>query len=197
MRSAEISRQTRETQIGLRLDLDGSGESQIDLPLGFLSHMLDLLVKHSLVDLKVSAAGDLGVDDHHLTEDLGIGLGQAIREALGDKRGIRRYGFFILPMDEVLCQVALDLGGRYAFASDYRPQREQVGDLSTEMVNHFFASLANQAGMNLHIRLLDSGENEHHRVEAIFKCFARALRAALEPDPRLGQEIPSTKGTLC
>lgn len=196
MRTAEISRRTRETQIDLRLNLDGRGDAQLNLPLGFLSHMLDLLVKHSLINLKVEAAGDLEVDDHHLTEDLGIALGQAIRQALGDKRGIRRYGFFMLPMDEVLCQVALDLGGRYAFASDYRPVREQVGDLSTELVNHFFASLANQGAMNVHIRLPEPGENEHHRVEAIFKCFARALRTAVESDPRLGDEIPSTKGAL-
>lgn len=195
-RSAEIRRKTGETEIELRLDLDGKGKHRIEIGLGFLTHMLELLARHAMLDMSVRASGDLQVDDHHLTEDLAIVFGQALREALGDKRGIRRYGSLLLPMDEVLAAVALDLGGRFAFRSDYHPVRESVGDLSTDLVNHFFSSLAVQAGMNLHFRLLSPGENEHHRIEALFKGFARALRQAVEIDPREAGEVPSSKGVL-
>lgn len=195
-RSAEVRRKTGETEIILRIDLDGKGQHRIQIGLGFLSHMLELLARHGMVDLSIRASGDLSVDDHHLTEDLGIALGQAIRQALGEKRGIRRYGSLLLPMDEVLAAVAIDLSGRFAYRSDYQPVRENVGDLSTELVNHFFYSLACQATMNLHFRLLRPGENEHHRIEALFKGFARALRQAVEIDPRGEGEIPSSKGVL-
>ncbi len=195
-RSAEIQRETRETRIQVRLELDGRGRSQTETGLGFLNHMLELLSKHSLIDLEVRAQGDLEVDDHHLSEDLGITLGKALAQALGDKAGIRRYGSCLLPMDEVLVAAAVDLGGRFAFGCDYEPQRETVGDMSTEVVPHFFQSLAANAGMSVHLRFLDPGRNEHHRIEAMFKGFARSLRMAIEPDPRLQGEIPSSKGVL-
>jgi imidazoleglycerol-phosphate dehydratase len=158
--------------------------------------MMKLLARHSLIDLKIKATGDLEVDDHHLTEDLGITLGMALNEALGEKRGISRYGSVLMPMDEVLVAVALDLGGRFTFCCDYQPQREFVGDLSTEQVNHFFRSLAVEAKMALHLSFLNSGENEHHRVESMFKGFARSLRMAVKIDEQIQEEIPSTKGTL-
>lgn len=195
-RSAEVRRKTAETEITLRIDLDGKGKHRVEIGLGFLTHMLELLARHSLIDLSLQASGDLEVDDHHLTEDIGIALGQAIGQALGDKRGIRRYGSVMLPMDEVLAAVAVDLSGRFAYRSDYQPIRERLGDFSTELANHFFSSLACRAGMNLHFRLLSPGENEHHRIEALFKGFARALRQAVELDPREEGEVPSSKGVL-
>lgn len=196
MRTAKIDRQTSETQIELDLNLDGNGQYEIELELGFLKHMLELFAKHGLFDLTVKAVGDLEVDDHHLTEDLGIVLGQAIKEALSDKRGINRYGSQILPMDEVLCLCAVDLSGRFAFESDYQPVREKVGDFSKEMMRHFFESVAVNAGMNLHIQYLNAGNNEHHRLEAAFKAFARALREACVIDKRAAKQLPSTKGKL-
>lgn len=194
-RFATISRETRETSIRLELALDGTGEYDGRIGIGFLEHMLELLSVHAQINLKVEARGDLQVDDHHLTEDLGIVLGQALREALGPKEGIARYGSVLLPMDEVLVAVALDLGGRFAFYSDYRSARDKVGDLSTEMVPHFFQSLAVEAKANLHFQFLRPGENEHHRVEAMFKGFARALRMAAAVEKE-GAKIPSTKGVL-
>lgn len=195
-RRAEIKRDTAETRIVLKVDLDGQGIADLKLPLGFLSHMLTLFSKHSLVDLTLQADGDLDVDDHHLTEDVGIALGQAIGAALEDKRGIRRYGETLLPMDEVLVQCALDLSGRFHYESDYRPGRDKVGDLSTELVDHFFRSLAAECRMNLHFLVRRPGANEHHRVEALFKSFARALRMAIERDARIGEAVPSSKGLL-
>ena len=191
-----VKRSTQETQIELELNLDGCGRCDCEMELGFLNHMMELLARHSLIDLKIKATGDLEVDDHHLTEDLGIALGMALNEALGEKRGISRYGSVLMPMDEVLVAVALDLGGRFAFCCDYQPQREFVGDLSTEQVNHFFRSLAVEAKMALHLNFLNSGENEHHRVESMFKGFARSLRMAVKIDKQIQEEIPSTKGTL-
>lgn len=167
-----------------------------ELKTNFFSHMLELLVLHSSIDLEVQGEGDLHVDDHHLVEDVGIVLGQAMDEALGERIGIHRYGWAMLPMDEVLVAVALDLGGRFAFNSDYRPVREKVGDLSTEMVPHFFRSLALEVGANVHFQFLNPGENEHHRVEAMFKGFARALRLACSLDERTRGKIASTKGSL-
>ena len=195
-RTASIKRKTRETQIELKLNLDGQGKCDCNLGLGFLEHMLELLARHARIDLKVKAKGDLQVDDHHLTEDLGIVLGEALGSALGKKEGIERYGSSVLPMDEVLVVVAVDLGGRFAFSSDYEPQRDQVGDLSCELVPHFFKSLAEALRCNLHFRFLNAGDNEHHRVEAMFKGFARSLRMAVRIDPELGGAIPSTKGVL-
>lgn len=196
MRTAKITRNTKETQIELEINLDGSGNYEIDLELGFLKHMLELFSKHGLFDLKIKARGDLEVDDHHLTEDLGIVLGQAIRGALDKKIGIKRYGSQILPMDEVLCLCAIDLSGRFAFESDYKPMREKVGDFSTEMMRHFFQSVAINAGINIHIQYLNPGDNEHHRLEAAFKAFARALREACAIDQSAAQQLPSTKGKL-
>jgi imidazoleglycerol phosphate dehydratase HisB len=195
-RTALIKRKTRETQIELKLNLDGRGSCECNLGLGFLEHMLELLARHARIDLKVKAKGDLKVDDHHLTEDLGIVLGQALEGALGKKEGIERYGSSVLPMDEVLVVVALDLGGRFAFSCDYQPQRDQVGDLACELVPHFFKSLADALRCNLHFRFLNAGENEHHRIEAMFKGFARSLRMAARIDPEAQGAIPSTKGIL-
>lgn len=195
-RTACVERKTNETQIELQIDLDSPGECELDLGLGFLEHMLELLARHAQIGLKVEAKGDLEVDDHHLTEDLGIVLGQALGSALGQKVGIERYGFSILPMDEVLVVVAIDLGGRFAFSCDYDSKKEQVGDLSCELVPHFFKSLANALKCNLHFRFLNAGENEHHRIEAMFKGFARSLRMAVRIDPAAEGEIPSTKGIL-
>lgn len=196
MRIAKIKRETKETQIELELNLDGSGKYEIDLELGFMKHMLELFAKHGLLDLKIKARGDLYIDDHHLTEDLGIVLGQAIKEAIGDKKGIKRYGSKILPMDEVLVVCAVDLAGRFAFETDYQPMREKVGDFSTELMWHFFESIAVNSAMNLHIQYLNPGCNEHHRIEGAFKSFARALREACEQDLRAKNQLPSTKGKL-
>ncbi|MDA2926786.1 imidazoleglycerol-phosphate dehydratase HisB [Acidobacteria bacterium AH-259-G07] len=195
-RTASVKRETRETQIEVNLNLDGQGECTCRVGLGFLEHMLDLLARHARIDLKARAEGDLEVDDHHLTEDLGIVLGQTLNKALGRKKGIERYGFVLLPMDEVLIAVAVDLGGRFAFCCNYRPQREKIGDLSTELIPHFFRSLAVEARLNLHFNFLNPGENEHHRIEAMFKGFARSLRMAVRIDPKAKGEVPSTKGVL-
>lgn len=195
-RVAELIRETGETSVRVHLDLDGEGKSQCETGVGFFEHMLQLLAHHSKVDLEIHAEGDLQVDDHHLVEDVGIVVGQALRQALGDKSGIRRYGSVLLPMDEVLVAVALDLSGRYAFICDYAPGQPRVGQLSTEMVPHFFSSLAAEARCNLHFRFLYPGQNEHHRVEAMFKGFARSLRAAVRIDREAPARVPSTKGTL-
>ena len=196
MRTSTIERKTTETSIELSLNLDGSGKYEIDLELGFMKHMLELFSKHSLIDLKLKAIGDLEVDDHHLTEDIGIVLGQAIKEALSDKRGISRYGSRTLPMDEVLVVCCVDLSGRFGFETNYQPVREKVGDFSTEMMKHFFESLAVNAEMNLHIQYLNPGDNEHHRLEVAFKALGRALREACEIDERAKNLLPSTKGKL-
>lgn len=195
-RTASVKRGTRETKIELEVNLDGQGVCDCSLGLGFLEHMLELLAAHARIDLKIKAEGDLQVDDHHLTEDLAITLGQAIDDALGKKEGLERYGFSLLPMDEVLVAVAVDVGGRFAFCSDYQPQREKVGNLSTELIPHFFKSLAVAAKCNLHFNFLNAGENEHHRIEAMFKGFARSLRMAVRIDPEAKGKVPSTKGIL-
>lgn len=195
-RIASIERNTSETQIQLTINLDGAGKYEIKTPIGFLNHMLELFAKHGLFDLTLQATGDVDYDDHHVIEDVGIVLGQAIAQAVGDKKGIRRYGYQILPMDEVLCVGAVDLAGRYAFETNYAPVREKVNDFPTEMMRHFFGSIAVNAQMNLHLQFLNPGMNEHHRLEAIFKSFARALRMACEYDPRALDQLPSTKGKL-
>ena len=195
-RVAVINRKTKETQVRIRVNLDGRGQCKCRTGLGFLEHMFELLAKHARIDLEVEAKGDLKVDDHHLTEDLAIALGQALDQAWGDKKGIERYGWVLLAMDEVMVAVALDLGGRFAFESDYQSQREKVGDLSTELVPHFFRTLVAQARINLHFKFLREGENEHHRIEAMFKGFARSLRMAVRIDGKARDEIPSTKGVL-
>jgi len=195
-RQSTIIRNTKETQIELSLNLDGTGKYDVKTDIGFLNHMLELFAKHGLFDLKIKATGDIEYDDHHLIEDIGIVLGEAIKQAIGDKKGINRYGYFILPMDEVLCLTAVDLGGRFAFETNYEPVREKVNDFSTEMMRHFFQSVAMEAKMNLHINLLNAGVIEHHRLEAILKSFVRALRKACEVDERAKNNLPSTKGIL-
>jgi imidazoleglycerol-phosphate dehydratase len=193
-RTATIHRQTAETNIQLTLDLDGAGRAEVATGVGFLDHMLTLLAKHAVVDLAVRAAGDLQVDQHHTVEDVGICLGQALREALGNKEGIRRYGHFTLPMDETLATVAVDLGGRFAlvFRADFPAAK--IGDFDTQLIEEFWNAVAANALANLHI-LVHYGRNSHHVSEAIFKATARALRMAVEADPRMSG-VPSTKGTL-
>jgi imidazoleglycerol-phosphate dehydratase len=194
-RTAEISRQTKETKIHVMLDLDGKGTASIHTGVGFFDHMLDLLARHSLIDLKVEAEGDLQVDAHHTVEDVGIVIGQAIEKALGDKRGIHRYGWAIIPMDESLAQVAIDLSGRPAFVFNVKFTGTTIGNFPVELVDEFFKSVATNAKMNLHIGV-PYGSNNHHIAEAIFKAFARSLRHAVTHDPRAGDQVPSTKGSL-
>jgi imidazoleglycerol-phosphate dehydratase len=193
-RSAEIIRATRETDIRLRLGLDGSGRSEIATGVGFLDHMLELFARHGLFDLSVTCKGDLHIDDHHTTEDIGICLGQAIDKALGDKAGIRRYGHCVLPMDETLVTTAVDLGGRAYWAWDAPMPSAKIGTFDSELIADFWQAVATHGRMNLHV-LLHYGRNTHHISEAIFKGLARSLRAASEIDPR-GVGVPSTKGSL-
>jgi imidazoleglycerol-phosphate dehydratase len=194
MRTAEISRKTKETKIRLSLDLDGTGKASIKTGVGFFDHMLDLLARHSLIDLAVEATGDLHVDAHHTVEDVGIVLGQAIEKALGDKRGIYRYGWAIVPMDESLAQVAIDLSGRPAFIFNANFRGDAIGDFPTELVEEFLKSIATNAKLNLHV-YSPYGSNNHHIAEAIFKATAKALRLAVSFDPR-NHDVPSTKGSL-
>jgi imidazoleglycerol-phosphate dehydratase len=193
-RKAKIERRTAETEIELEVDLDGTGQSQIRTGVGFLDHMLVLLAKHSALDLTVTARGDLHVDQHHTVEDVGICLGQALRQALDDKAGIRRYGHFTLPMEETLVTTALDLSGRYFFVFQAEFPTPKIGDFDSELVEDFWQATAANALCNLHI-LLHHGRNSHHISEAIFKSAARALRMAVERDGR-ASGVPSTKGTL-
>lgn len=193
-RTANISRQTAETKVELTLNLDGTGHAHVRTGIGFLDHMLILLAKHAVVDLTVAAQGDLHVDQHHTVEDVGICLGQALRQALGDKAGIRRYGFFTLPMEETLCSTALDLSGRYYLVFNATFPSAKIGDFDSELVEDFWQSTAANALCNLHVNV-PYGRNSHHIAEAIFKATARALRMAVESDPRM-PGVPSTKGTL-
>lgn len=193
-RKAKITRDTRETQIQMSLNLDGTGKSSLDLKVGFLEHMLTLLAKHSAMDINLKAEGDLHVDFHHLTEDTGIVLGETIREALGNKAGIRRYGFFVLPMDETLVEIAVDFGGRPCFVYNAEFPTPKVGDFDTELIRDFWHGFSCAALCNLHINV-KYGQNSHHIAEGIFKCAARAIRMAVEMDPRL-HDIPSTKGVI-
>ncbi len=193
-RTADISRQTKETRIHVGLNLDGSGKTTAETGVGFFDHMLDLLGRHSLVDLNVKAEGDLHVDPHHTVEDVGIVIGQGIEKALGDKRGIYRYGWAIVPMDETLAQVAIDLSGRPAFVYNVKFTGETIGGFPVELVEEFFKSVATNAKANLHISV-PYGTNNHHIAEAIFKATAKALRQSVSHDPR-NQDVPSTKGSL-
>ena len=192
-RTASVNRKTKETAISLALDLDGVGASEIATGIGFLDHMLTLLSRHSLIDLKIQCKGDTEVDYHHTVEDVGLALGTALDQALGERRGIRRYGFFLLPMDESLAQVALDLGGRPFLAYANGVKSSFVRDFDTNLFEEFFRALVVNARMNLHVRA--EGNEAHHVVEAVFKGFARALRMAVEADPR-DAGIPSSKGVL-
>ena len=194
-RTADITRKTNETAVRLSLNLDGTGTAQVSTGVGFLDHMLDLLARHSLCDLAIEASGDLHVDAHHTAEDVGIVLGQAIDRAVGDKRGIHRYGWAMVPMDESLAQVAVDLGGRPAFVYAVPFRGEFIGTFAAELVEEFWQSVATNARMNLHINV-PYGRNNHHMAEAVFKAAARALRMAIALDPRNPGGMPSTKGSL-
>ena len=195
MRSATISRKTAETDIELTLNLDGTGESDISSGVGFLDHMLTLFARHGRFDLTLSCVGDTVVDDHHSVEDIGICLGRALSEALGDKRGICRYGDMTLPMDEALILTAVDVSGRSVLCFDLDVPTQKVGSFDTELVEEFFIALASNPGLTLHIRKL-AGRNTHHIIEGCFKSFARSLRKAVAIDPAFADEVPSTKGVL-
>jgi imidazoleglycerol-phosphate dehydratase len=195
MRQAKKTRKTAETEVTVTLDLDGTGRYENRTGVGFFDHMLDQLARHALFDLTAHAKGDLHIDDHHTVEDVGIVLGQALDEALGDKRGIRRYGSCLLPMDDALARAALDLSGRPYLVWKVDLAAAKIGSFDTELVREFFTALAMNARMTLHVERLD-GANAHHVVEAVFKAVARALRDAVEPDPRRADAGPSTKGAL-
>jgi imidazoleglycerol-phosphate dehydratase len=194
MRKGEVIRETSETQIFLNLELDGQGVSDASTGVGFLDHMLELFARHGLFDLEVRCKGDLEVDAHHTVEDVGICLGLAVKEALGSARGIKRYGWVVLPMDEALATVALDLGGRPYLAMSLPTLDGDIGGFAMELLPEFFQAFCNNAGANLHIRV-DSGRNRHHMAEAVFKAFSKALDQAVTLDPRV-QDVPSTKGRL-
>jgi imidazoleglycerol-phosphate dehydratase len=195
MRQARITRKTAETEIAVSLNLDGTGTRDIATGVGFFDHMLDQLARHALIDMAIHATGDLHIDDHHTVEDTGIAIGQALAQALGDKRGIRRYGSCLLPMDDALVRAALDLSGRPFMVWNAAFPTQQIGRFDTELVREFFQALTTHGGITLHVDAL-AGINSHHMVEATFKAVAQALRAAVEPDPRMRDAIPSTKGTL-
>lgn len=195
MRKAQISRVTGETDITVGINLDGTGEKEIDTGIGFFDHMLDQIARHGMVDLSIKAKGDLEVDGHHTVEDVGIALGDAIAKALGDKKGVTRYGMSYVPLDEALSRVVLDLSGRPGLVFECCFTAPMIGALDSQLVREFFQGLVNHAGMTLHIDNI-RGENAHHQAETIFKAFGRALRMAVEPDPRAAGLIPSTKGVL-
>ncbi|MBV9082957.1 MAG: imidazoleglycerol-phosphate dehydratase HisB [Acidobacteriaceae bacterium] len=195
MREARIDRNTKETQISGCLRIEGTGQYQISTGIRFLDHMLELFSKHGAFDLDIHARGDLDVDQHHTVEDAGIVLGDLFSKALGDRRGINRAGYFVQPMDETLAVVAVDLGGRSALVYDHQVNVVHVGDLQTELLEDFFSGFTNHAGANLHAKVM-YGRSNHHKIEAIFKCFARAMRYACSTDERLKDQLPSTKGLL-
>ena len=195
MRRAAIKRATSETRINLRLVLDGKGRYEVDSGIRFLDHMLELFARHGGFDLKLAAQGDLDVDQHHTVEDIGIALGEAVSTALGNRRGINRAGYFVMPMDETLAVAAIDLGGRTHTVVDLQLKVERVGDLQAELVTDFFEGFAQGARANVHVKVL-YGRSSHHHVEAVFKAFARALRVACARDRRLARMLPSTKGLL-
>jgi imidazoleglycerol-phosphate dehydratase len=195
MRAARIRRDTKETQISGALRLEGRGKYAISTGIRFLDHMLELFSKHGGFDLTLRAAGDLDVDQHHTVEDVGIVLGQLFAQALGDRKGINRAGYFVQPMDETLAVVAVDLGGRPALVYKDRVKVRLVGDLQTELLEDFFGGFVNHAGANLHVKVL-YGRSNHHKVEAVFKCFTRAMKYACSKDARLKDQLPSTKGLL-
>ena len=194
-RQATIARETTETQIAMRLALDGSGQYTVSTGIRFFDHMLELLARHGAFDLTIRATGDLDVDQHHTVEDVGIALGQAVTQALGSKRGINRAGYFVMPMDETLGVAAVDLGGRVHAVTDLNLAVERVGDLQAELVHDFFDGFAQGARANVHVKVL-YGRSSHHQIEALFKAFARALRVACSRDRQLGEMLPSTKELL-
>ena len=195
MRSAKVSRNTLETQINVELDLDGSGQAKFDTGLPFLDHMLDQVARHGLLDISIFAKGDLHIDAHHTVEDIGITLGQAFNQAVGDKKGLRRYGHAYVPLDESLSRVVLDISGRPGLVFNCEFVRDSIGEFDVDLINEFFQGFVNHALVTLHIDNL-AGSNAHHQAETIFKAFGRALRMALELDPRMAGVMPSTKGTL-
>ena len=195
MRRATVQRKTKETDISLAIALDGSGKSAISTGIGFFDHMLDQIARHGLFDLEIAAKGDLHIDDHHTVEDVGIALGQAIKQALGDRKGIRRYATTYVPMDEALTRVSLDLSGRAFLVFETQFPTPKIGTFDTELVREFFQALAGNCGANVHVDNI-RGANSHHIAESCFKALARALREAVEIDPRQSDAIPSTKGVL-
>jgi imidazoleglycerol-phosphate dehydratase len=195
MRKAEIKRKTKETDIAVEVNIDGSGQSQVETGIGFLDHMLDLLARHSRMDITAKAKGDLHIDYHHTAEDVGIALGQAVKKALGDLKGITRYSDVHVPMDEALTRVAIDVSGRPFLMFKVKFGRDKIGTFDTELVNEWFQAFAMNAGITLHVETL-YGSNDHHISESCFKALARALRAAFAIDPKAANEIPSTKGSL-
>ena len=195
MRTASITRNTNETQIGVSLNLDGVGAAKLATGLPFLDHMLDQVARHGMIDLDITAKGDLHIDAHHTVEDVGIGFGQALAQALGDKRGIRRYGHAYVPLDEALSRVVIDFSGRPGLIYQIKFSRAWIGEFDVDLVHEFFQGFANHAQATLHIDNL-RGDNAHHQCETVFKAFGRALRMAAEPDPRAAGAIPSTKGSL-
>lgn len=194
-RAATVSRDTLETQITVNLDLDGTGRSEFATGVPFLEHMLDQIARHGLVDLTITATGDTHIDDHHTVEDIGITLGQAVKQALGERKGIARYGHAYVPLDEALSRVVIDFSGRPGLITNVEFTRARVGDFDVDLVFEFFQGFVNHAGATLHIDNL-RGDNAHHQVETIFKAFGRALRMAIAPDARMSGVTPSTKGTL-
>ena len=195
MRSAQVSRNTLETQISVKLDMDGTGRAKFDTGLPFLEHMLDQVARHGMVDLDILAKGDLHIDAHHTVEDIGITLGQAFNQAVGDKKGLRRYGHAYVPLDEALSRVVMDISGRPGLVFNVDFVRASVGEFDVDLVREFFQGFVNHALVTLHIDNL-AGDNAHHQAETVFKAFGRALRMALEIDPRMAGIMPSTKGTL-
>ena len=195
MRTSEIKRNTSETKINLKINLDGSGVTKSDSGLPFLDHMIDQIGRHGLIDIDLKAEGDLHIDDHHTIEDIGICFGEALKEAIGEKRGIRRYGFSYIPLDEALSRVVLDFSGRPGLFLDVKYAKDTVGNIDVDLFEHFFQSICNHGFLTLHITNF-SGDNTHHQVETIFKAFGKALRMAIEVDTKSGENIPSTKGSL-
>jgi imidazoleglycerol-phosphate dehydratase len=195
MRQVEVVRNTLETQISVKLDLDGTGKSSLATGIGFFDHMLDQVARHGMLDLEISAQGDLHIDAHHTVEDVGITLGQAVAQALGDKKGVRRYGHAYVPLDEALSRVVIDLSGRPGLEFNVAFKRALIGDFDVDLIHEFFQGFVNHALVTLHVDNL-KGDNAHHQAETAFKAFGRALRRAVEPDPRMQGILPSTKGKL-
>jgi imidazoleglycerol-phosphate dehydratase len=195
MRQIEVVRNTLETQISVKLDLDGTGRSSLATGIGFFDHMLDQVARHGMLDLEISAKGDLHIDAHHTVEDVGITLGQALAQALGDKKGVRRYGHAYVPLDEALSRVVIDLSGRPGLVFDVAFKRALIGEFDVDLIHEFFQGFVNHALVTLHVDNL-KGDNAHHQAETVFKAFGRALRMAVEPDPRMQGILPSTKGKL-
>ncbi len=194
-RTGSVKRDTRETQISVNINLDGTGESKLDIGIPFLEHMLDQIARHGMMDLEIKADGDLEIDDHHTVEDIGISLGQAFTQALGDKKGIRRYGHAYVPLDEALSRVVIDCSGRPEMVFEVNFKRDRIGDFDVDLFNEFFQGFVNHAMITLHVDNL-RGRNAHHIAETVFKAFGRALRMAVEPDERMAGILPSTKGAL-